>query len=570
MGTGKATTEHFLFGLALLLAAGIRFFGLSTTPLSDVEAGWALQAANLANGSHALIGAQPGYILLTALGFFLLGASEFMARFWPALAGTALTLAPLLFRDKIGRAAAIVLAFGIALEPSLAAISRQADGRIIALAGLVFAIGFWLKGSAMWAGIFAGLALLGGPTIWNGLIALALGWSAARVAGVKPAQPSDGQSRGLPWRSGLMWTAGTLLVMGSMFWFMPSGLSGWANSVSAYLQGWGRSTGSPLLVMLIAWLGLSPLAVVFGLIGVGKGVRQVDPIDAVLAWVWIFTFLLFLIYPGRHPTDLAWSALPLLALGARQAAPLFETIRRKTPVIAYTVLSGALFISAGINLFGFSNPTQANDDVLRLSGVFGAIILIAASFLLVTWGWSLRTAWEGARFGAIAVLILYTLATAWTAAGLGPRPEAEIWAEGNVPKNWNTNLTVIGDVSEWSSGRRDTLNLIVSDFDSPSLRWALRNHIQQSFTPIVADAKPQAVITPELKDAKLNLSVPYTGQVLVWSQSVQWSQLLPREWLHWLFFRELPNSPEVVATQPVILWLRSDLFPGAAQSSAAR
>ena len=584
MSTGKATTEHFLFGLAVLLAAGIRFINLGSTPLSDGEATWALQALDLVRGSHALIGPQPAYILLTAFGFSLLGISEFLARFWPALAGSALVLAPVLFRERIGRKAAVVLAFALALEPSLVAASRQADGRILALAGLVFATGFWLKGSTVWAGIAGGFALLGGPTIWNGLIAAGLGWSAVRVTRTRTMiQTSDPateprEARGGPreargtqsWRSLGLWVLGTVLVLGTLFWFAPTGLSGWANSLAAYLQGWVRPDGTSLLVMLIAWIGISPLAVLFGLTGFIQGLWRKDPVDNMLAWLWIFAFLLFLVYPGREPTDLAWSAIPLLASGARAAVPLFHSAQSKVPVIGYTVLSAALAISGCINLIGLSDPTRPEDDVLRWTGILGAVILILASFLLMTWGWSLRTAWEGGRYGLIAVLVLYSLSATWSAAGLGARPENEIWHAGNVAKNWDTNLKVIGDVSEWSSGRRDTLNLVVSDFDTPSLRWALRDHYQQTFSPIAADAKPQAVITPEIKDAKLILPVPYTGQALVWSQAVQWNRLQPREWLHWFIFRELPARSEAFKTQPIILWLRSDLFPGAAQSSAVR
>ncbi len=574
MSTGKWTTEHFLFGLAVLLAAGIRFIHLGSPPLSDGEAAWALQALDLARGSQALIGPQPGTILLTAAGFALFGASEFLARFWPALAGSLLVLAPVLYRERIGRKAAVVLAFALALEPSLVAASRQADGRIFALAGLVFAAGFWLKGSTVWAGIAAGFALLGGPTIWNGLIAAALGWSAVRFSRPRiPNQATDpalANRDGRSWRGLGIWTVGTVLVLGTLFWFAPGGLSGWANSFLAYLQGWASSGGTGLVVMLIAWLGLSPLAVLFGMTGFIRGLWRKDPVDNVLAWLWIFAFLLFLVYPGRQPADLAWSAIPLLASGARAAVPLFHSVQSKAPVIGYSVLSAALAISGVINLIGLSDPARPEDDVVRLTGILGAVILILASFLLMTWGWSLRTAWEGGRYGLIAVLVLYSLSAAWSAAGLGARPENEIWPAGNVPKNWATNLKVIGDVSEWGSGRRDTLNLVVSDFDTPSLRWALRNHHQSTFSPIASDASPQAVITPELKDANLALPVPYTGQALVWSQSVQWNLLQPREWLHWFIFRELPARTEAVKTQPVILWLRTDLFPGAAQSSAAR
>ena len=572
MSTGKATTEHFLFGLAVLLAAGIRFLGLGNTPLSDAEATWALQAIDLARGSHVLIGPQPGYILLTAAGFFLWGASEFLARFWPALAGTALVLAPVLFRDRIGRNAALVLAFGLALEPSLVAASRQADGRILALTGLVFATGFWLKGSAGWAGAAGGFALLGGPTVWTGLIGAGLGWSAARVRRTRTATATELSDRGFPrsWRSLAGWGLGSVVIVGTLFWFAPTGLSGWANSLAAFLQGWGQPDRTALLVMFIAWVGLSPLFVLFGLTGVVKGLWRKDPVDFSLAWLWIILFLLFLVYPGREPADLAWSAVPLLGLGARQAVHLIPSAQNKAPVIGYTLLSAALAISACINLVGLTVVGQPGEEVLRWTGIFGSVILIAASFLLLTWGWSLGTAWTGARYGMIAVLVLYSLSTALSAAGLGARPDTEIWKAGNYPKNWMVNLKVLGDAAEWSSGRRDSLNLVISEFDSPSLRWALRNHFEQSFGPIVADAKPQAVITPEQKDAKLNLAVPYSGQMLVWSQAVQWAQLQPREWLHWLFFRELPGRTETVVTQPIIFWLRSDLFPGPAKSSAGR
>ena len=570
MSTGKATTEHLLFGLAVILAAGIRLIGLGNNPLSDSEATWALQAMDLARGSQVLIGPQPGYILLTAAGFFVSGASEFFARFWPALAGTTLILAPVLFRDRIGRSAAIVLAFALALEPALVAASRQADGRMLALTGLVFAIGFWLNGSAVWAGVAGGFALLGGPTVWIGLGAAGLGWSAAKVIRTHTAGGISELVIPRSWRSLAWWVLGSVVLLGTLFWFAPTGLSGWANSLVSFLQGWGQPNGISLIVMLIVWVGLSPLAVLFGLTGVVKGLWRKDPVDFSLAWLWIFLFILFLVYPGREPADLAWSAVPLLALGARRAVAMVHAAQNSAPVLGYAVLTAALSISAGLNLIGFSDAGRPEDEVVRWTGIFGAVILIIASFLLMTWGWTLRTAWTGARYGVTAILVIYTLSTAWSAAGFGARPDAEVWIQGNYPKNRAVNFKVLGDVSEWSSGRRDTLNLVISGFESPSLRWALRNHYEQSFGPLAADAKPQAVITPEQKDARLDLSTSYTGQALAWSQAVQWTVLQPREWLHWLFFRELPARSEVVAAQSIILWLRSDLFPGVVKSTAGR
>ncbi len=70
MKTGKLTTEHFIYGLAILLAVGLRFIGLGNTPLSDAEASSALQALFAFQPGHVISGGQPGYVLLTAVKFF--------------------------------------------------------------------------------------------------------------------------------------------------------------------------------------------------------------------------------------------------------------------------------------------------------------------------------------------------------------------------------------------------------------------------------------------------------------------------------------------------------------------
>ncbi len=181
MKTGKFTTEHFIYGLAILLALGLRFIGLGNTPLSDTEASSALQALSAFQPGHVISGGQPGYVLLTAVSFFLTGSSEFFARFWPAVFGTLLVLVPYLGRERLGQKAALVMAFAVAIEPSLVAASRQADGRMLAITGLAFAVVFFLRRNAVWAGIATGFAILGGPTVWYGLLAIALGWSAFRL-----------------------------------------------------------------------------------------------------------------------------------------------------------------------------------------------------------------------------------------------------------------------------------------------------------------------------------------------------------------------------------------------------
>ncbi len=166
--------ETLLYALAFLLALAIRFLFLAQAPLSNPEAELALQALDLARGQETLLAPQPAYLVLTTAGMFLFGASTWVARFWPALIGSLLVWAPFLFRRRLGTVPALLLAFFMAVDPGLAAVSRQAGGEAMAVSFLLLAFGFWWSGRSVWAGILAGLALLSGPAIWPGVLALAL------------------------------------------------------------------------------------------------------------------------------------------------------------------------------------------------------------------------------------------------------------------------------------------------------------------------------------------------------------------------------------------------------------
>ena len=119
MKTNRITIEHTLYALVLAFALGIRLLNLGAAPLSDFEADWALQALSVALGEQIAIEPQPGYVFLTGLTFSLLGSSNAAARLWSALVGGGLVISPFFFRGLMGRKAALILAFGLALDPGL-------------------------------------------------------------------------------------------------------------------------------------------------------------------------------------------------------------------------------------------------------------------------------------------------------------------------------------------------------------------------------------------------------------------------------------------------------------------
>ena len=90
--------EGWLYALAFFTAVALRFIQLGAMPLTDVEAAPALQALHIAQGLKPALSPHPFYILFTSIFFFLYGGgTDFLARLIPALIGSLLVFAPLLF-----------------------------------------------------------------------------------------------------------------------------------------------------------------------------------------------------------------------------------------------------------------------------------------------------------------------------------------------------------------------------------------------------------------------------------------------------------------------------------------
>ena len=128
----KFTWESLLYAAILLIAFGFRFALLGKPPLSDAEAVLALNALELADGQGLIQHGEPGYIPLTSVLFQIFDSTNFLARFWPALLGSCLVLAPILFRNMIGKKSSIILAGLLAVDPVLIATSRTAGGGMLA------------------------------------------------------------------------------------------------------------------------------------------------------------------------------------------------------------------------------------------------------------------------------------------------------------------------------------------------------------------------------------------------------------------------------------------------------
>jgi hypothetical protein len=568
MTSPRPRYEGWLYWLAFLVALGFRLIQLGAVPLTDSEARFALQALHIARGDAPLLGPQPAYIIFTSLLFLVTEATNFMARLVPAIVGSVLVFVPYYFRDRLKPLPSLILAFLFAFDPGLVALSRQSNGTILALTFLFFAWGMWRNGRAIPAGIFAGLALLSGPSVWSGL--LMLGLTSVLLRGKFNSSEKPAQSEV---RSSLVALVATIILAGTLFLTTPNGLSALFNSIPAYIAGWtAPSVFNPgrMLFIFLVYEVLGIFLAVFALI---RGFRLGSPRVTRLA-VWLGVSLLITVF-YRQPGELVWVIVPLLILAAQELSRVFDIYpeeRVEAGVVAGAVLILLAYIWFNVAALGLNPYDQFSTTVMPLFGrmvelpfgaryvvLFGASLILVICISLVAFGWSPRTARLGTTWSFSLFLVIYTIAGAWGTSGMRTPNGVELWRPDHSPVQADLLMSSINDISRFSRGHVQAQPVTVLGIDSPALEWALRNHEVEVVSVLSPTDAPPIVVTPLMSE--LGLPSAYRGQDFTWRQPPSWTIIQRPDWFRWLVYRQLPRD-----TETIILWARDDLFPDAREN----
>jgi hypothetical protein len=566
MKKSEPTLEHAFYVLALALAFSLRFLHLGALPLSDFEADWALQALRVVQGLRPAIGPNPAYVHLTAILFYIFGASNFLARFWPALAGSSLILAPWLLRNRFGRIPALVLAFGLALDPGLVAMSHLAGGPMLAITCLVLTGLMWLDQRRAAAGLFAGLALLSGPSVWFGLLgllsALAITSTFGRRIPAKVEGTADGEGAGagpapIRWidlRGSFVWGLGILLIVGSLFILSPKGLSAFVISFLEFLRGWWTLSDVSLWRPMLALPAYEILPLGFGIAGAVRGVLKRNT-DSVRLGVWaLVALVLAFIYPGKQTSDLTWALLPLWALAAIELGHHFDFEgRNRWELAGVMTLVFTLLVFGWLDLAGVTTMDLSTEQArMRLFLLIAVVLLIGLSLLLVGAGWSVNVARLGGVWGGVLALTAFTLAISTGAAGVREPLTIELWQPEPRTSRVDVLLKVANQISDLNTGYASQLPLTVVGVDSPALHWLFRDWQLKDVSALPPDANPEMVIS---SIDKLNLAADYRGEALPLNEVADWGHATPSDWLKWFVYRQMP-----ILREDIILWVRSDLM----------
>ena len=448
--TGWWTVERGLYALILVIGGFLRAWNLEGAPLSPWEAGSAWPAWLAAHG----LAVEGAPIPASALGYgfqwllFWIGVNSDAGARWVAwTAGSALILLPWGLRRVIGRAAALILALLLAVDPWLIQFSRLADGTLLGfvLCALVLVIGAQVvastdrsidrqtsPGLSRLLAVTLGLALVAGPLSLNLVPVVALAAWLWR---------QELSKAGVFSREWWAWV-GSAALLGSSFGLIRlEGTAMIAGSITVWLSQFSGTPSSPTAGAITGlygpawpWVRLlidAPMTGVLGIAGLpwwapaqlalnsrtGPAEQTDDSRDGrPVLWLaaWVGWGVLLWVVPGRGPLALPVTGLALTMLAAlwlaRRVADRPRDVDWREPVaVVLTLLILLTSVSFSIAKFIHNRvyePSQAWSVFIALA--LGLVIVAAYAL------WSRRDvgSWVTALLMA-SLLFSVNLRSAW-------------------------------------------------------------------------------------------------------------------------------------------------------------
>ena len=572
--------------LIAVVALVLRLAHLDAAPLSAHESREAMLAwrATTGGGMPEAEGYSPLLFAVDALLFTLCGASDNLARLYPALFGSGLALTPILLRRRIGRVGALAAGLYLALSPTALFASRQLDGAVVAaVGGMVFLGGvicFSDTGRRAWLTLSAGglaLAVTSSPLAYGlllplGLACLGLAWAWPDGWSTSFPKQEGGEREGRRLRGLLRLHVGHILVVFSLGTLAFSTGLGWnlagLGAVGDLLLAWmarfgpvSNSVASPLILVSV----YEPLGLLCGLGGLVWAIRRGHRFGVLLGlWVGLGVLLLALM-PGRAVLDVLWVVLPLAVLTGVTAERLTQSLRRQGDWHSeglYAPLVVILWVHFYLMLARYAISGNPMDLALALLVVALQILLAVIFALAMRFDAALRAVGVGTG----VVLLAVTLSAGWRVAHVRPADPRELLVRESTAVEVRDLVQTLRDLSWRETGMPTTLPFVVEASSNPILAWYLRDFsaarwaesldMGEETCPVLVTSWRDLTLTEVSED------VEYAGQDFVLRRS--WNLLevgCTWEWpprchaaIGWLLFRHTVSAP--VADQWAALWVR--------------
>jgi hypothetical protein len=549
--------EFLWFLMAFVVAASLRFIKLGSLALGSDQAAQAMQTLGLVRGTVPIIEGSPSYMALTSILFTVFSASGFWACFWPAAFGSLVVFVPLLFRDWFGGRGTVLLAFFLALDPGLIAVSRNASGMMITLVSFLVFIGALKNRRTLLAGIAAGLVILGGVCSWPILIAAIL-ITAIFFFSLPAGERKDKAANSVDWKTLAISTFATVILLGTVFFIRPSVINGIGAGFYQYFSGLASGEGVSLKVMLISLPITELFTLPLTIWGIIIGLKNKDALTEFLSYSAGILLLLCLLNSSRHVTDWVWTIVPLTMLAVKGLDDLLRRFKTNEMIVTIiqAVITAVLIIFSFLNLLSTINnpPVDSTATGRSVLEILMPLIFLAVVSLLLSYGWSMGSSRQGLIIGVGALFLFVTIGTSWKAAGLGLRPEAELWRSDALPVGCGLVQKSASTLGLMTNGLETRIDISLIGNGSQDVEWCLRDFDKLSSVVSVGKYDSPSIIIGS-SDSQINPVDSYSLQRILWTSVIDYDNMSASEWIKWFVSR---NSPTI--TTMLNFWARNDLF----------
>lgn len=555
------------------VALAMRLAHLGAAPLSAEEARQATLAWRAAMGQGVRVGDYAPLLLSgNTLLFVLFGASDVVARLWPALFGSALALTPVLLRRRLGRVGALAAGLTLAISPTALVASRQLDGTAMAAVGVMGFLGALSRflqtekrGWLLFGGVSLALAVTAGAAAYGLLVTAALAWVGASQLGSDPhawrAARVLSRLRPHAWQFFLTVALSAVAFATGLGW-NPSGAGAVGSVFVDWLGRFGAADAhavSPLLLLVVYEL----FGVVFGLAGLVWGARR-GRYEATVLGLWAgLGMVLLAVMPGRVPTDLIWVVVPLAMLVGLTVRALAEgrwSAGGRLRVV-YGGLVLVLWVQAYLMLARYAAYGDRTDLAI-VAIVVGLQVLLGLSFgFILGLAGTLRTA--GAATGT--ALLALMVSAAWGVAYRRPSDPREALVREPTAVNVRDLVGTLRELSWQQTGMPTTIEFVYEAPADSVLGWYLRGFEMarrvEQLSELGPDAVGPTVVTMDENQAAVPevLETEYVGQDFALRRRWMPSSIGCRFWelgcdvaFDWFLFRDGPALPE--ADWQATLW----------------
>lgn len=477
----RLTVETGFWALIAIVALALRLASLDAAPLSVHEAREAMLSWRAVTGQGMpMSGYSP--LLFAANGFLfaLCGASDRIARFWPALCGAILVLTPYLLRKHLGRVGALAVGVYLAISPTALYASRQVDGTIIAALGVMAALCGLLRFPATqerrWLALTVGglaIAVTASSSAWGLLISLLLaGFGVALVErNIVAEYLREALRPQMAWALLVGLLAGLACATG--MWWNPAGLGATGDLFVEWVSRFGlaqQPQPSPLLLLA----AYEPLALLCGVGGALWSFWRDRRLGQLLGLWALLSILLLLMMPARQPLDVLWAVLPLSLLLGIVAEGLAGSMQRRGSwrtgllyVVAMVILWTHIYlVLARYALWGLSTDLALAAMSLALFGLLVIVFIMTADVELTM---------QALAASTMLALLLLTVSAAWRVAYVRPADPRELLTRDPTAPEIRDLVETLRKLSWEETGMPMTLSFAFEAPPDAVLAWYLRN-----------------------------------------------------------------------------------------------